>query len=197
MNDVIIERDWYDDEANVIYRIRFIKVNDIWYAVLKDVCDAVGLKPWHVAQRVKPKFLLKRTISCETTKDNIVSNDVMSKPYHNTHVMTLVSEQGIYEVFDGGRKLKARKFREWWTEILMKLRQSIGLEAFQCFDMMDEKVQNHINEQLDKYIPEFDPYGDSIFYDEETGMLMKTVTLPGGDVDVVPYDGEDYHVVQY
>lgn len=196
MNDIIVERNWYDDETNVTYVIRFVKVNDIWYAVLKDVCDAVGLKSWHVAQRIKPKYLLKRSVPCAFPKDNLVSNDVMSKPYHDTHIMLLVSEQGIYEVFDGGRKLKPRKFREWWTEIVMKLRQSIGLEAFQCFDMLDERVQQHITTQLERFLPEFDPYEDNIFYDEEKGMLMKSITLPGGDVDVVPYDGEEYKLVE-
>lgn len=197
MNDFMVVREWYDDEDNAIYPIRFVKVNDIWYAVLKDVCDAIGLKPWHVAQRVKPKFLLKRTIPCETTKDNIVSNDVMSKPYHNTHVMTLVSEQGIYEVFDGGRKLKARKFREWWTEILMKLREAIGLEAFQVMDMLKPEVQQHISNQLDRFLPEFDPYEDNIYFDETTGKLMQSITVAGGDVEQVEYTGDEYKVVHY
>lgn len=197
MKDFMVVREWYDDEDNVIYPIRFIKVNDIWYAVLKDVCDAVGLKSWHVAQRVKPKFLLKRSVPCTFPKDNLVSNDVMSKPYHDTHIMTLVSEQGIYEIFVGGRKLKARKFREWWTEMVMKLREAIGLEAFQVMDMLDEKVQNHISKQLDKVLPEFDPYLDNIYFDETTGKLMQSITVAGGDVEQVEYTGDEYKVVQY
>ena len=192
MNDIIVERNWYDDETNVTYVIRFVKVNDIWYAVLKDVCDAVGLKSWHVAQRIKPSFLLKRNIPDDTSFETRSH----SRRHNNGYTMLLVSEQGIYEVFDGGRKLKARKFREWWTEIVMKLRQSIGLEVFQCFDMLDERVQQHITTQLERFLPEFDPYEDNIFYDEEKGMLMKSITLPGGDVDVVPYDGEEYKLVE-
>ena len=197
MNDIMVVREWYDDEDNVIYPIRFVKVNDIWYAVLKDVCDAVGLKSWHVAQRVKPKFLLKRSVPCTFPKDNLVSNDVMSKPYHDTHIMLLVSEQGIYEVFEGGRKLKPRKFREWWTEMVMKLREAIGLEAFQVMDMLDEKVQNHISKQLEKVLPEFDPYLDNIYFDETTGKLMQSITVPGGDVEQIEYSGDEYHVVHY
>lgn len=197
MNEIMVVREWYDDEDNVIYPIRFVKVNDIWYAVLKDVCDAVGLKSWHVAQRVKPKFLLKRSVPCTFPKDNLVSNDVMSKPYHDTHIMTLVSEQGVYEVFEGGRKLKARKFREWWTEMVMKLREAIGLEAFQVMDMLDEKVQNHIYKQLDKVLPEFDPYLDNIYFDETTGKLMQSITVAGGDVEQVEYTGDEYKVVKY
>lgn len=194
MNDIIIERYWYDDEKDITYTIRFIKVNDVWYAVLKDICDAVGLKSWHVAQRVKPKFLLKRNIPEDTSFE---TRSPISGKHRNGYLMTLVSEQGIYEVFDGGRKLKARKFAEWWTEMVMKLRQSIGLEAFQVMDMLKPEVQEHISNQLDRFLPEFDPYGDDIYYDEETGKLMKSVTLPGGDVEQVEYDGNDYQVIHY
>ena len=193
MNDFMVVREWYDDENNTIYPIRFVKVDDIWYAVLKDVCDAVGLKSWHVAQRVKPKFLLKRSVRVS----NIVSNEDRCKGNNITRHVTLVSEQGIYEVFDGGRKLKARKFREWWTEMVMKLRDAIGLEAFQVMDMLDEKVQNHISKQLDKVLPEFDPYLDNIYFDETTGKLMQSITVPGGDVEQVEYTGDKYKVVQY
>jgi hypothetical protein len=111
--------------------------------------------------------------------------------------MTLISEQGIYKAFAGGKKLRARKFTDWWTEMVMKLRQAIGLEVFQVMDMLKPEVQNHITTQLERFLPEFDPYEDNIFYDEEKGMLMKSVTLPGGDVDVVPYAGEEYKLVQY
>jgi prophage antirepressor-like protein len=193
MDNVMIIREWYDDEDNVIYPIRFVKVNDIWYAVLKDVCDAVGLSTWGVSQRMETKYLLKRNIPDDTS----FQMRSHSKRHLNGYIMTLISEQGIYKAFAGGKKLRARKFTDWWTEMVMKLRQAIGLEAFQCFDMMDEKVQKHINEQLDKYIPEFDPYGDDIYYDEETGKLMKSVTLPGGDVEQVEYDGNDYQVIHY
>lgn len=194
MNDLMVVREWYDDEDNVIYPIRFVKVNDIWYAVLKDVCDAVGLKSWHVAQRVKPKFLLKRNVPEDTSFE---TRSPISGQHRNGYTMLLVSEQGIYEVFEGGRKLKPRKFREWWTEMVMKLREAIGLEAFQVMDMLKPEVQEHISKQLDKVLPEFDPYLDNIYYDEKTGKLMQSITVAGGDVEQVEYTGDDYHVVHY
>ena len=70
MNEYMVVREWYDDEANVIYPIRFVKVNDIWYAVLKDVCDAVGLSTWGVSQRLETKFLLKRSIPVSKKERN-------------------------------------------------------------------------------------------------------------------------------
>lgn len=193
MNDVMVVREWYDDERNTFYTIRFIKVNDIWYAVLKDVCDAVGLSTWGVSQRMETKYLLKRNIPDDTS----VQMRSHSKRHTNGYTMTLINEQGIYKAFAGAKKLRARKFTDWWTEMIMKLRQSIGLEAFQVMDMLKPEVQEHISNQLDRFLPEFDPYGDDIYYDEETGKLMKSVTLPGGDVEQVEYDGNDYQVIHY
>lgn len=79
MNETIVTREWYDEDNNNVYYIRFVKVNDVWYAVLKDICDALGLTAKFVAQRIDEEFLLKRVISaCE--KDKVVSNNLMSKP---------------------------------------------------------------------------------------------------------------------
>ena len=30
---------------------------------------------------------------------------------------------------------------------------------------------------------------DTLFYDEETGILMRSITVQGGDVDQVPFEG--------
>ena len=186
MDDKIVIREWYDEDNDVTYCIRFIKVNDMWYAVLNDVCFALGLKAWHVSQRIDSDFLLKKVIPTF----NIASNDVKSKGRCYTHMMTLVNEMGIYQCISGSRKVEARKFRRWYPQMIAKLRKGIGLEEYMAFDMMDERVQKHVDEQLDKYIPEFDPFLDSIYFDEETGKLMQSVTLPGGDVEQVPYEGE-------
>lgn len=189
MNEKIVVREWYDEDNDKTYCIRFIKINDMWWAVLKDVCFALGLEAKHVAQRIDVEFILKRVIpTCE--KDKVVSNDLMSKPYHNTHQMLLVNEMGIYQCIAGSRSTEAKKFNKWYPQMISKLRKGIGLEEYMAFDMMDEKVQKHVDEQLDKYVPEFDPFLDNIFFDEETGMVMQSVTLPGGDVEQIPYEGE-------
>lgn len=125
----------------------------------------------------------------------VVSNNLMSKPYHNTHQMLLVNEMGIYQCIAGSKKkTEAKKFVKWYPQMIAKLRKGVGLEGFMAMEMMDERVQKHIDVQLDKFIPEFDPYVDDVFFDEETGILMKTVTLPGGDVEVVPYEDGLYHL---
>ena len=189
MNENMVVREWYDEDNDITYCIRFVKINDMWWAVLKDICFALGLEAKHVAQRIDVDFILKRVIPTYE-KDKVVSNDLMSKPYHNTHQMLLVNENGIYQCIAGSRKTEAKKFNKWYPQMIAKLRKGIGLEGFMALDMMNENVQKHIDEQLDKYVPEFDPLLDYIYYDESTGKLMTSVTLPGGDVEQFEYIGD-------
>ena len=182
----MVTREWYDEDNNEVYYIRFVKVEDDWYAVLKDICDALGLDTWHVSQRIDEDFLLKRSIarSDPLNRGDRCQGDCINR------VQTLVHEHGIYQCIASSRKMEARKFRRWYPQMIAKLRAGVGLPGFMAMEMMNEKVQRHIDEQLDKYIPEFDPFLDSIYYDESTGKLMQSVTLPGGDVEQVEYTGE-------
>ena len=188
MNETMVTREWYDEDNNVVYYIRFVKVDDILYAVLKDICDALGLTAKFVAQRIDDEFLLKRVVPSEDRLFETTSP--ISGQHRNGYKMLLVNEMGIYQCIDGSRKLEARKFRRWYPQMISKLRQGIGLPGFMAMEMMNEEVQKHVDKQLDKYIPEFDPFLDSIYYDESTGKLMQSVTLPGGDVTQVEYTGD-------
>lgn len=186
MNETMVTREWYDEDNNNVYYIRFVKVNDMWYAVLKDICDAMGLSTWGVSQRIDEEYLLNKSVPVS----NPISTEDRCKGDNAHRKMTLINEYGIYDCITNSRKMEARKFKKWVPQILSKLRQGIGLEGFMAMDMMDERVQKHINEQLDKYIPEFDPFLDNIYYDEKTGKLMQSITVAGGDVEQVEYTGE-------
>ena len=182
----MVVREWYDEDNGTTYCIRFIKINDMWWAVLKDICFALNLDVWHVSQRIDADFLLKHNVP----DDNPLLRGSHSKRHTNGYIMTLVNEMGIYQCISGSRKVEARKFNKWYPQMISKLRKGIGLEEYMAFDMMDEKVQKHVDEQLDKVLPEFSPFLDNIFFDEETGIVMQSVTLPGGDVEQIPYEGE-------
>lgn len=39
------------------YDIRFIEIDGEWWAILKDICDALDLKTFKVAQRLDPNML--------------------------------------------------------------------------------------------------------------------------------------------
>lgn len=156
------------------YDIRFVDVNGEWYAILKDICDALELKTFKVSQRLSPDMLIRvRVDVCD-----IPSRDVRSRA-RKTQDMLAVNEIGIYEALFASRKLEARKFRLWSATVLQKLRSQIGLEQYEVMRMTESDIQDEIVHML-----------DNLFYDEETGTLMESVTVEGGDVIQVPF-GED------
>lgn len=163
------------------YNIRFVKINGEWWAILKDICDALGLKTFHISQRLDSSMLERvrvevSDIGSNNTTSNIGLNDNRSRGENKTRWMLAVNELGIYEALFASRKLEARKFRIWAGNIMQKLRKQVGLEQYEVMRMTEPEIQNEI-----------DCIIDSIFWDPEKKMLMQSVTIAGGDVDQVPF----------
>ena len=153
--------------------IRFVEVNGEWYAILKDICDALNLRTDKVASRLDPDMLERvRVDVCDH-----LSREVRSRA-RKTQDMLAVNEIGIYEALFASRKLEARKFRRWSATVLQKLRSQVGLEQYEVMRMTDADIQEDIDHIL-----------DTLFYDEETGKLMQSVTVAGGDVEQVVFEG--------
>ena len=81
--------------------------------------------------------------------------------------MWFVTELGLYNVLSQSRKPIARGWRRVVHQELIELRRS---------------RQKNIAEQFEDWNDAL----DSIYFDEETGILMQSVTMPGGDVDQIP-----------
>ena len=155
------------------YEIRFVEKDGEWWAILKDICDALDLRTDKVAQRLEPDML---TRICVEISDHPSKGD-RSRGENKTRWMLAVNEIGIYEALYASRRLEARKFRRWSATVMQKLRRHVGLEGYEAMRMTEESVQDEIDHFL-----------DTIFYDEETGMLMQSVTVAGGDVEQVPFE---------
>lgn len=84
-------------------------------------------------------------------------------------MVTFLTETGLYNTLAQSRKPIARAWRRVIHEELIALRRSKG---------------KNISEQFE----EWDHRADAIYFDEETGVLMRSVTVPGGDVEQVPYE---------
>ena len=152
--------------------IRFVEVNDEWYAILKDICDALGLKTFKVSQRLNPDMLIRVKVdTCD-----IPSRDVTSRA-RKTQDMLAVNEIGIYEALFASRRLEARKFRLWSATVMQKLRSRVGLEQYEVMRMTEPEIQENIDHIL-----------DTLFYDETTGKLMESITVSGGDVEQIEFE---------
>ena len=91
--------------------------------------------------------------------------------------MLAVNELGIYEALFASRKLEARKFRMWAGTVMQKLRKNVGLEGYEVMRMTEPDIQEKIDWIL-----------DSLYWDEERGCVMQSITVAGGDTDQVPFE---------
>lgn len=82
---------------------------------------------------------------------------------------TFVTETGLYNILSQSRKPMARAWRRVVHEELIAMRRAQGKNVSEKFE-------------------EWDHMADNIYFDEERGCLMRSVTVPGGDVEQVPYE---------
>lgn len=78
-----------------------------------------------------------------------------------------VTETGLYNILAQSRKPLARAWRRVIFQELVALRRN---------------RDKNISEQF----KDWDHQADDIYFDDEQNMLMRSVTLPGGDVEQVP-----------
>lgn len=80
-----------------------------------------------------------------------------------------VTETGLYNILSQSRKPIARKWRRIVHDELVNLRRSRNMNVLEQFGDWDHKL-------------------DDIYFDEETGVMMQSVTVQGGDVIQVPFE---------
>lgn len=176
------------------YDIRFIEIDGEWWAILKDICDALNLKTFKIAQRLEPCMLerVKVDVSDIPSRDvryehrpvkyidkNMIGKDIGRRPGDNkTRWMLAVNELGIYEALFASRRLEARKFRTWAGTVMQKLRSTVGLQQYEVMRMTEPEIQDEVDHIL-----------DTLYWDEERKCVMQSVTVQGGDVEQVPFAG--------
>lgn len=153
--------------------IRFVEENGEWWAILKDICDALDLRTDKVASRLDPDMMLRVRVEASDHP----SKGIRSRGDNEHRWMLAVNEIGIYEALFASRRLEARKFRRWSAGVMQKLRRRVGLEGYEAMKMTDPDIQEDIDHIL-----------DTLFWDEESGRLMQSVTVQGGDVEQEPFD---------
>lgn len=167
------------------YDIRFVEVDGEWMAILKDICDALGLRTAKIAERLDPDWMRrvpveverssKRPIHYKQNFHEVPSKDVVKTKF--TVWMLAVAEAGIYQALFASRKLEARQFTGWVASVLPKLRKNVGLEQYEVMRMTEHDIQEAIDYMI-----------DSLYWDDEQKCVMQSVTVQGGDVDQVPFE---------
>lgn len=114
------------------HEIRFVEKDGEWWAVLKDVCEALGLKTFDVRKRIEKDMVSNHTL--ETTGGQ--------------QEMLIVNEYGIYDTVFQSRKKEAKDFRKWVYKMLSELRKVSGYEGFEIFRMLDKEHQKEMMKKL-------------------------------------------------
>ncbi|MBF7136402.1 BRO-N domain-containing protein [Pediococcus pentosaceus] len=107
--------------------IRFVDVNGEWWAVAKDVADALGYLN-------SPKAIKDHVSNKDKQNERIVIAG------QNREVI-IINEFGTYDLIFSSKLPKAKEFKRWVFEVIKKLRQSAGLEGFETFRLLDKQHQ--------------------------------------------------------
>lgn len=84
-------------------------------------------------------------------------------------IVTFVTELGLYNILSQSRKPIARGWRRIVHEELIQMRKNNGKDVVEQFEDWDHIL-------------------DTLYVDEETGVLMQSVTIAGGDVEQIPFE---------
>ena len=114
-------------------KIRFVEVNSECWAVAKDVAEALGI--------VSIKDSLRKMDSRYKGAYKVPTLGGLQK-------MLILNEKGLYRLIMRSNKKEAEEFQDWILDVIKQLRQSIGLEGFQVFKMLDKEHQKEAMAKL-------------------------------------------------
>lgn len=173
------------------YEIRLVEIDGEWWAILKDICDALDLRTDSVAQRLEPSRLKRvpvqtsysrtrpntyRSKISDHTLTGVGKNQANRVPNAIVHMLA-VDELGIYKALFASRRLEARQFTDWVAETVRRLRKHAGLRGYEVMRMTNPDVEEYLDREMDE-----------LFWDDERNCYVRSTADHYGDVDVEFYD---------
>lgn len=123
------------------HEIRFVEKDGAWWAVAKDVADALDYRDAHnMVRNIDPKDKGTHKVSTTSNKTKCPQ----------TQEMLVITEFGIYDAVFSSHKPEAKEFKRWVYEVIKRLRQSAGLEGFEIFRMLDKEHQKEMMSNLNQ-----------------------------------------------
>src|SRR5690625_382927 len=119
------------------HEIRFVeKEPSEWWAVAKDIVEALGLKLVTRAISSLPKV----GVTISKAIDNLVREQEVN----------VINEKNVYRLVIKSRKKEEEDFQDWVFEMLRTLRKQSELEGFQIFRMLDKEHQKEMMSKLNQ-----------------------------------------------
>ena len=125
-NNIKVEQ-WLNNE------IRFVEVNNEWWAIAKDVAKALDIKN-----------VSDFTSRLDVEDKGVVTTDTLG----GKQKVNIISEFGIYEAIFNSRKPEAKEFKKWVKQVIKSLRESVGLEQYEVFEMMRKENMKVASDKL-------------------------------------------------
>lgn len=132
-NNIKVEQ-WLGNE------IRFVEVNNEWYAVGIDVAKALGYKDYRgvIRKKLKDSEKLSSQIDHAGQKRKV----------------TLINNKTIYKLMFRSKLPQAEEFTDWVTDVIETLRESANLTAFELLRKENQKlVTDKLRDGLEKAEP--------------------------------------------
>ena len=137
------------------YDIRFVEIGGEWYAVLKDICDALGIiNSRDVRERIPVRFLEKVLLNDTINVDNTDVN-YKHRAGARSHYMIVVSSRGIYHAFFKSRKLEAQKFVDWILDTVDSMRAECGYSEYETMSFADSRAKLMVQKSNEDYVREY------------------------------------------
>lgn len=127
MNNEIKVEEWNG------YNIRFVLYEGKWWAVAKDVTDALGLG--------NPTKALYGIAGSEITLADLTNSKGSSPGSRKTQRMNVITTKAITKLAFRSRKKEAEEFQDWVCDVVEYLREQAGLEAYEYFMTWDREFQ--------------------------------------------------------
>jgi prophage antirepressor-like protein len=129
------------------HSIRFVERSGEWWAVAKDVCEALDIEiTGHTFEGFPTDF--QGRYSIPTLKRNSRGSG------GGKQEMLIINELGVYRLIFQSRKPEAEEFQRWVFQIIKELRKSLGLSEYEAFRLMDKEHQKAAMRKLNESLRE-------------------------------------------
>lgn len=131
------------------HNIRFVEKDSEWWAVAKDVAEALGYK--HTPHMIRNLDAEDKDVhKVDSTYVDMVSTHNVTSRARNSQEMTIISEFGIYDAVFRSNKKEAKDFKKWIFEVIKELRTKSGLAGFEVFRLLDKEHQKEMMSNLSR-----------------------------------------------
>ena len=179
------------------HEVRWLYDGHKWWAVLKDICDVLGITTWCADTRISPEYRCYMDVVYETHRpekynENSCLNTIGGRKYYSHKKMVCVNSKGVFQCVSRSRSLKAEQFNLWVADILDELREDAHIAEYNTLAMLQPEVRETINARRryrdvppSKLNGWADAIIDSQFYDIHTGCLVYDLILADGHINRV------------